>query len=683
MLEVGQREDGLCEVKIQALARGVKVGHPVGQRIFRSNRDAKKQSLHGLYQSILFSTFICCTNLIPLVFPDATKTFSTTPYEPFIDEPYFWLPELHKDLQKLIVGSATNRVCLCFLIDGLDEFENDVAGRHSYADLAEELTLWAQNDNVKLLVSSRPEPEFASIVPERLRIHLHDLTKPDIMKAGRSLFEKHQDFEQMRSYYLRLVDQIVVESRGLCNLAADGEDAQSFRKRLVESPSLDRLYHELLASISPVHRDMVYKMLFLVMRLDWSCSDFVTTWVPTTSTIKTYTEAECDKRRELAKSRVARTKGLLEITDLSYHGWTNITRVNLFHRTAYEFFQDSQQMRDLSARFPDMRRASLEVKVYLAQLWVLDNSKYPPTQASPKILGKILSSSKEWKYFTEERHRWLDCLRKVALYHNTKGPPIFCGVLLTSFLLGEMGLSEIGYSHLHYIVNLIGDLEYVRRELDGMPGTMHANGELSLLLSASTGWYATPLVEYLLERGVSPNEQVKFHDTNHTASVWLIFCTLFAILTVPILGGRGLQTDLLGSYCLVMEKFLATHAVDLNVLVILGERGLYDDFSESDGTHAISLKDLLQQVDPDEHETWAKLIGECKDGLCHVRASPATKQDNEESYHRGMGPYLLVRIETEASNKQSTFQDVAVRSMQDAPDKSSNAAVGQICFEAS
>lgn len=603
---------------------------------WRSNRDAKQKSLHGLYQSILFSTLIRCTNLISLVFPDATKAFSTTRYEPFIDEPYFRLPELHKGLQKLIAGSATNRVCLCFLIDGLDEFENDVAGRHSYADLAEELALWAQHDNVKLLVSSRPEPEFASIVPERLQIHLHDLTKPDIMKAGRILFEKHQAFEQMRSYYLGLVDKIVVESRGvflwaffmiveLRNLAADGEDAQSLRKRLDESPSLDRLYHQLLASINPVHRDMVYKMLFLVMRLDGDCSNFVMTWVeqlfepefPTTSTIKTYTEAECDKRRQLAKRRVARTKGLLEITDLPdsprrHSPSSTITRVNFFHRTAYEFFEESQQMRDLSTRFPDMRSVSLKVKVHLAQLWFLDKSKYLPTEDSPMILGNILNSSKEWKDFTEERHRWLDGLRKVARYHNTKGPPIFCGWSIRPSLFRSGQLQKIGYSHLHYVISWIGDLEYVRRELDDMPGTMHADGELSLLLSASTAWYATPLVEYLLERGVSPNEQVEFHGTNHTASVWFIFCTLFASLTVPRLGGWAEETDRLESYCLVMERFLETGAVDLNVLVILGERGLQDNFSESDGTHAISLKDLLQQFDPDKHETWAELIGECE-----------------------------------------------------------------------
>ncbi|SPO03019.1 uncharacterized protein DNG_05700 [Cephalotrichum gorgonifer] len=332
--------------------------------------DEKQQTLHGLYQSILFSILIRHTDLIPLVFPTATSAFNTTRYEPYVDEPYFRLPQLHEGLKKLIAVSSTSQFCLCFLIDGLDEFKNDIAQRHGYADLAKELSLWAQSENVKLLVSSRPEPEFGSLVPDKLRIHLHRLAKPDIMKLGRAMFEKHHTFECTRPYYLKLVDHIVIEARGvfiwvllmileLRNLADAGEDSKALQKFLDESPSLDDLYEKLLESINPLHRHMVYKMLFIVLRFGWRCPIFAMTWIDelfaptTTGRVDIYPEEERARRRKVAEFRVAQTKGLLEIAG---------SDVDFFHRTAYDFFKESQEMHDLSAKFPGLRRNTLKVK---------------------------------------------------------------------------------------------------------------------------------------------------------------------------------------------------------------------------------------------------------------------------------------------------------------------------------
>ncbi|OTB04700.1 hypothetical protein M426DRAFT_42847, partial [Hypoxylon sp. CI-4A] len=177
--------------------------------------DSMQYSLHGLCRSILFTVLKQCPELIPEVFPDAYCTILDNKYERHIDEPLFRLPVLREALKKLTTISPNRKYCFCILIDGLDEFQGNSTSDIDHYDLAHILTSWAKNDNVKLLVSSRPYDAFMSTFPSESRIELHRLTTPDIMRYGRRKFEENNSFDCVKDCYIKLVDEVVENSQGV------------------------------------------------------------------------------------------------------------------------------------------------------------------------------------------------------------------------------------------------------------------------------------------------------------------------------------------------------------------------------------------------------------------------------------------------------------------------------------
>jgi energy-coupling factor transporter ATP-binding protein EcfA2 len=205
--------------------------------------NSKQHTLQGLYRFILFTVLVRRPDFIPLVFPDAVEAFSMTQSEPYIDQPFFRPPELEKAIERLAVVCSAQGSRLCILIDGLDEFKNDAAQRHSHTDIAEKLELWAQGEGVKFLVSSRPESAFCTLAPPERQLHLHELTRPDIETMALSMFENHHTFEHVRPYYLKLVKWIVDKAKGVF---------QTFLSRPLSRESLIRSTSDGLTWLRPV-----------------------------------------------------------------------------------------------------------------------------------------------------------------------------------------------------------------------------------------------------------------------------------------------------------------------------------------------------------------------------------------------------------------------------------------------
>lgn len=77
----------------------------------------------------------------------------------------------------LVKQCQFEKVNICLLIDGLDEFEGHLSERSSLLKIVEELV---QCDYVKAIISSRPEPPFVERLSSYKHLQLQELTENDI-----------------------------------------------------------------------------------------------------------------------------------------------------------------------------------------------------------------------------------------------------------------------------------------------------------------------------------------------------------------------------------------------------------------------------------------------------------------------------------------------------------------------
>lgn len=82
------------------------------------------------------------------------------------------------------------RYKICFILDGLDEFEGN---RLDHEKLASKFKDWTVESDVKLLVSSRPWMDFLNIFDMTSTIHLHELNHLDIKTYGLGKVENDRE----------------------------------------------------------------------------------------------------------------------------------------------------------------------------------------------------------------------------------------------------------------------------------------------------------------------------------------------------------------------------------------------------------------------------------------------------------------------------------------------------------
>ena len=80
-------------------------------------------------------------------------------------------------LDTLVAQFEHEKINICLVLDGLDEFEGDVAEQSLLMDTIQGLT---KKDRVKAIVSSRPEPLFADRLSSYKGMRLQDLTEADM-----------------------------------------------------------------------------------------------------------------------------------------------------------------------------------------------------------------------------------------------------------------------------------------------------------------------------------------------------------------------------------------------------------------------------------------------------------------------------------------------------------------------
>ena len=605
-----------------------------------STPDAR--SLEGLYRSILFKILIQQTDLIPEIFPDAYQAFERNPVANSIDGVFFRTSQLYSAMKRFLERSSHLRYRFCFLIDGLDEFGEAGSNPEDHQILAENLLAWTTSGNIKLLVSSRPYPEFMSAFSNYSQVKLHEVNKLDILNFGLERFESHKQFHRVRNLYKPLLKDLADQSNGiflwahlvisqLLHKLGLGEEISSLRKHLVNVPQdIKELYQSMLNFVDIGDRDKSLRIFWLAIcfstfRFGLPNSLLMFSWIdelfddphfPLSCQIRTHSVDEIEVSQKHAELQLGYyTKGLIDTFD----AWpstepTNspfqLKLFNFLHRTVFDFIRQNQDVMNYAAKYPNLTERLICLKASLARLYFHDDQYVHSGHLEHQPWNDMVSLNRD------ETRIWLNAYKSAITYHITRNSRGFEG-WAASLQSRESRLEEIKMSWAHWIIYEFQDEKFILDDIKDINLVSQPDG-LSYLFTAAYGRYVSlrarqmkpRVVKHLLEAGASPNDRMTatLNDSYICSSVWHFFCVAFARKNISSEYSSQENWGLQG-----LKYFLRTKEVEKNVVILLdlkkdGER--YDDkFDENGATHAVSLLNLVQQLEPDNCHQWAREFG--------------------------------------------------------------------------
>ncbi|KAI9652359.1 MAG: hypothetical protein M1831_006837 [Alyxoria varia] len=234
---------------------------------------SNQKSINGLLRSLLYQLLFNQPQLFRFLDPSIRK--GTQEWS---------IKRLKNSISALLKKCPEERISVCLLLDGLDEFEQDGAEQTSLVDTILELT---QDKHVKAIVSSRPEQPVVQRLSECKGLRLQDLTREDIPKyvEGR-LYEEPLMCKYgapSSKFVSEFINDVVIKADGVFLWARfathdilDGLWASDPLERLKErleclSGNLDGIFEQFLAKIHPVHAS--YAAKYLNFENAWSESD--------------------------------------------------------------------------------------------------------------------------------------------------------------------------------------------------------------------------------------------------------------------------------------------------------------------------------------------------------------------------------------------------------------------------
>ncbi|KAK3299763.1 uncharacterized protein B0H64DRAFT_379096 [Chaetomium fimeti] len=591
--------------------------------------DELQRSLEGFYRAVLFEILIKCPELIRDVFPEAHRNFSQSRIEGSLDELFVDPRSIRKAFEDLVTKSPPPGYRFCIFIDGLDEYGGDGVHEREHQLLADSLSVWAAQDDIKILASSRPHRQFDDTFSDELRIRLHEFTRSDIVLAAREMFENDRCFKQrpeIRDCYAGLIENVADASdgvflwaslavRALLNAAGRHDPIDSLEQQLEYLPrEFNKLYEKLFMSIEDADRAMAFRMLLLVAEcrsLMLPLNALSMTWLrdldepefPTNREIKPYTDEEIEERHLQARCQVEGfTKGLLQIETYANHPFYQ-GRVAFFHRTVHDFVAQSPAIQEFATRFPNYTDVSTYARLFLAELHFARLERHWHfLQEYRDFLTQIRVEFQE----NGNLDYILDGYDRAMGQYKQYGDGGISQHLDSSMLGGDGG----GVSFIHFMASA-GFTGYVERKVTGNPSLLQPQGGMSLLFSAACG-REPALVKSLLAAGARPDHLVEVDRPGTSArvehTVWHLVCTRFACGVI----NRPLSLDLRAE-CEVIQYFIEAGA-DFNCFALLARKKVKGglEYSEGHPTHAISLRALIQQLDPPNVQVLLKLMEEPK-----------------------------------------------------------------------
>ncbi|KAH7159734.1 hypothetical protein B0J13DRAFT_433396 [Dactylonectria estremocensis] len=226
----------------------------------------EQTTLYGLFRSVLYQILALdpslCQDLIPKMWKEAYghdgMDFSIpTPAE------IFGLSDAIRDHPRLVK--------ICLFIDGLDEFSGDTAEGIAF------IKQLASGPNIKIVVSSRPEPALVSAFKRFPNMRLENLTRPDIalyiegvLRVPLSDFAAEtSDEEGTEALVSEMVDKasgvflwVVLACRSLLDGLIAYDSPSELRKRIDElPPKLEDLFRDMLMRVDQRYQVQAARIL--------------------------------------------------------------------------------------------------------------------------------------------------------------------------------------------------------------------------------------------------------------------------------------------------------------------------------------------------------------------------------------------------------------------------------------
>lgn len=240
---------------------------------FWYNGTPEQKSERGVLLSLLHQILGARKELIHIAFKERVRAMEVNPDPP---SPFHLeTPELRRVIFAILKHLRDTKFFIS--VDGLDEYSRD---RGSFTDVAQFFLSFLQLQNVKLLVSSRPEREFEIEFETLPRLRLHDLTLPDIQKYAHEKLLQHSRLQDLQLRDLarceKLLAELVEASAGvflwvyvvvksLLIGLNNGESFNDLEAELLRLPTeLDDLYEKILARVPAKYKAKMALMMDIV-----------------------------------------------------------------------------------------------------------------------------------------------------------------------------------------------------------------------------------------------------------------------------------------------------------------------------------------------------------------------------------------------------------------------------------
>ncbi|SPN99263.1 uncharacterized protein DNG_02300 [Cephalotrichum gorgonifer] len=350
---------------------------------FWNTGDDDQKSQRGLLRSLLFEILQGHRDLLSEVMPDAWDAWNfrasgvvsrRIPMNPCFlsQEVYPWTMIRLKRALRVLLDILQQRVKICLLIDGLDEYDGD------YLEVVDLVQEYARSPNIKLCLSSRPLLVFEQAFGQSPHLRLQDLTHGDISHYVQSRLHSHKYMVQISRQHpaavTGLIDEIVSKARGvflwvklvvksLLHGLCDYNRISDLKKRVDYLPGdLEALYSHILENMDPFYHEQASQIFQIVRAAQGISPGHLTLLNLSWADDEDETLAEADQIRPLTNHEIstrcrmmdARLKsvcaGLLESNDIRFSDITPDSKVVFLHRTVSDWLAKRELWGELVSR---------------------------------------------------------------------------------------------------------------------------------------------------------------------------------------------------------------------------------------------------------------------------------------------------------------------------------------------
>ncbi|KAM7213976.1 Prion-inhibition and propagation domain containing protein [Rhypophila decipiens] len=228
----------------------------------------EQNTYQGLTRTLLHHILEADPSLIPQLLPDMWKDVT----ELESPDPSLALPTI-AETQAAFERLSRTPTKVCLFIDGLDEYSGDFQEGISFIENL------CQYPNLKLVVSSRPEPDFLDAFASRPMLRMQDLTKPDIERyvldsvGGhaylQSLTRRDETKDRAKQLLADLMDKadgiflwIVLACRSLLKGLCRSDRVPELERRVAELPKeLKAMFAYMIRKIDQRYQQHCAKLL--------------------------------------------------------------------------------------------------------------------------------------------------------------------------------------------------------------------------------------------------------------------------------------------------------------------------------------------------------------------------------------------------------------------------------------